>query len=388
MNRVCAKGKCTGCKACIDICPKEAISFEDNLICSETKINNEKCIGCGLCGRVCQANNPPSFSMPAVWYQGWANDQKIRENASSGGIASALSVAFINNGGVVCSCLFKDGDFQYQIINRIDELEKFAGSKYVKSNPIGVYKSVKNYLRQGVSVLFIGLPCHVAAVRNYVGNTLEVKLYTVDLICHGTPSIKVLDRFLKQYHFDLKSIQDLNFRQKTHFQVRDGYKGIVIDGGTDRYSLAFLNSLIYTENCYECKYARIERTSDITIGDSWESELSSDEKKKGISLILCQTQKGMELVNNSNLCLKSVNLKKAISANHQLQEPSSKPKYYNDILKQLQRGEKFNRVVFHYLPWKCIKQDIKQLLLRVKHVGGGKIIYSLYVKNSITNFNK
>ena len=370
MNRVCAKGKCTGCKACIDICPKEAISFEDNLICPETKINNEKCIGCGLCERVCQANNSPSFSMPVAWYQGWANDQKIRKIASSGGIASALSVAFINNGGVVCSCLFKDGDFQYQIINRINELEKFAGSKYVKSNPIGVYKNVKNYLRQGISVLFIGLPCHVAAVRNYVGNALEVKLYTVDLICHGTPSIKVLDSFLKQYHFDLKSIQNLNFRQKTHFQVRDGYKGIVINGGTDRYSLAFLNSLIYTENCYECKYARIERTSDITIGDSWQSELSSDEKEKGISLILCQTQKGMELVNNSNLCLKSVDLKKAISANHQLQEPSSKPKYYNDILKRLQHGEKFNRVVFHYLPWKCIKQDIKQLLLRVKHVGG------------------
>lgn len=37
----------------------------------------------------------------------------------------------------------------------------------------------------------------------------------------------------------------------------------------DKYTLAFLNSINYTENCYNCQYAKIERVSDLTIGDSW-----------------------------------------------------------------------------------------------------------------------
>lgn len=42
----------------------------------------------------------------------------------------------------------------------------------------------------------------------------------------------------------------------------------------------FLGGLFYTENCYECKYAQLNRVSDITIGDSWGSELPTEEQKK------------------------------------------------------------------------------------------------------------
>ena len=38
----------------------------------------------------------------------------------------------------------------------------------------------------------------------------------------------------------------------------------------------------YTENCYSCRYASQSRVSDISLGDSWGSELSEEEKKKGI----------------------------------------------------------------------------------------------------------
>ena len=242
----------------------------------------------------------------------------------------------------------------------------------MKSNPEGAYKSIRKYLTQGTKVLFIGLPCHVAAVHNYVGQTLENELYTVDLICHGTPSLLLLKNFLKQYRYELDNTSDLNFRNKAHFAIGDSYKSVVVKGGTDRYSLAFLNSLIYTENCYECKYARFERVSDITLGDSWNSELPKEEQQRGISLVLCQTEKGKKLLEMSDLCLHSVDLDKAVSANHQLREPSTKPAAYKDIFEKLKKGNKFNRVIFRYLPLKCIKQNIKQLLLKMKCMRGEK----------------
>ena len=48
----------------------------------------------------------------------------------------------------------------------IEELNDFAGSKYVKSNPIGIYAKVIEKLKHSEKVLFIGLPCQVAAVKN------------------------------------------------------------------------------------------------------------------------------------------------------------------------------------------------------------------------------
>ena len=381
MSTVCKNGKCSGCKACIDICPRGAISFSDNLTYLEANIDEGKCIECNLCHKVCQENNPPDFHNPITWYQGWTKDQHVREGASSGGIASALAIAFINNGGVVCSCKLMNGDFHYQISNSIRALEGCAGSKYVKSNPEGAYKSIRKYLVQGTKVLLIGLPCHVAAARNYVGQTLENELYTVDLICHGTPSLLLLKNFLKQYGYELDNTSDLKFRNKAHFAIGDSYKSVVVKGGTDRYSLAFLNSLIYTENCYECKYARLERVSDITLGDSWNSELPKDEQQQGISLVLYQTEKGKKLLEISNLCLHSVDIDKAVSANHQLREPSTKPAAYKDIFEKLKNGNKFNSVIFRYLPLKCIKQNIKQFLLKTKCMrGGGKIIYSVSIQ--------
>ena len=41
----------------------------------------------------------------------------------------------------------------------------------------------------------------------------------------------------------------------------------------------------YTANCYLCVYANIKRISDITLNDSWGTELSSDEWNKGIELL-------------------------------------------------------------------------------------------------------
>lgn len=240
-------------------------------------------------------------------------------------------------------------------------------------------------MKSGSSVLFIGLPCQVQAVYLYVGDLLQKNLYTIDLICHGTPSPKLLQDFLLQYHMKLKDIENISFRSKDRFALKNNSYSIVQKGTVDRYLLAFLCSLNYTENCYSCRYADIKRGGDLTIGDSWGTELSKEEQKKGISLILCQTDKGKKLLQMGNLSLFNVDLDKAIACNAQLRGPSEKIKRHNRFFK-LYKNKHFNRTVFFCLPEKCCRQIVKAVLLKLKIIKEGVKYMIIISKKSKANY--
>lgn len=358
MKTVCKINQCNGCMACIDACPKHCITISDNLETNNALIDTELCINCKLCEQICPNINKINGLDPIEWKQGWAND-KVREQSSSGGAASAIIKYFISSGGYVAACLFKNGQFSYDITNDLEYAGKFAGSKYVKSNPSGIYIKIQERLKTD-KVLFIGLPCHVAALKNYIKN--NDNLYTIDLICHGTPSVKLLDQYLNEKGYYLKQLNDIQFRKNTDF-------GLWVDGTKidkprvmDQYLCAFLEAINYTENCYSCQFASLKRVSDLTLGDSWGSEFK-EEEKKGISLLLAQTKKGAELLNHSGLELKHLDLNNAIRNNLQLIHPSKISSKRNIFFKMIKKGYSFSLSTLNAVPKLCIKQKIKQILI-------------------------
>ena len=183
--------------ACVESCSKSAIQIEDTFDSYNAVINESICINCGLCHKTCPNNRPVIKHKPIEWHEGWACDD-IRRDASSGGVASAIMKSFIEHGGYVASCLFENGRFSFDVTNSVERTNRFAGSKYVKSNPLGVYKKIKLLLSDNEKVLFLGLPCQVAGLKNYLNLKNDDNLYTIDLICHGSPSPKILNLFLKE----------------------------------------------------------------------------------------------------------------------------------------------------------------------------------------------
>lgn len=378
MRTVCRDNSCTGCMACIGKCKKNAITIKDSIVAYNAVIDEDKCVNCGMCEKVCPNNQAVEKRKPIDWKEGWASEN-IRECSSSGGAASAMMKYFVENGGYVAACLFKQGEFVFEITNHVEELINFAGSKYVKSNPIGIYAKVIEKLKSGNKVLFIGLPCQVAAVKNSIAmlpSEIKENLYTVDLICHGSPSPRILSMALEEKGIDIKKLTKIRFRNKTNFGLSSqdggqGYKTLTPAGVQDMYTYAFLTSLDYTENCYSCQYATIERVADVTIGDSWGSDLPQQEQGKGVSLLLCQTDKGVNLVKNSGILLKKVDIDKAIEANHQLRHPSVAPNIREVFFAGLDKG--FYKSVSRCAPKVYYKQKTKEILIRLKVIqGGGK----------------
>lgn len=372
MSLVCEKDKCAGCYACVSLCPTSAISIEDEMVHMNAVIDDERCIGCGRCHRVCQSNHPAELRKTVDSWQGWARGE-VRSGSSSGGFAAAIERAFISAGGCAASCKLNGERFGFALARDIEGLSGFAGSKYVKSSPEGIYEPVRNELKSGGRVLFVGLPCQVSAMRNYLGTgSLVNGFYAIDLICHGSPSIKILRQALVEHGFDLGGVKEVYFRENESFGLRTDVKRVSQPGVVDPYLTAFLKGGCYTENCYSCHYARRERVGDLTLGDSWGTELK-DQEDKGISLALVQTEKGRALLEMADLDLLPVDYENAVAHNHQLEHPSLKDEGHDRFFEALLSGGSVRSASLHAYPGYCAKQTVKSVLARFGIVRRGGI---------------
>ena len=191
---------CTGCGACYNKCPVDAISMScDEKGYIHPKLNEEKCINCGLCLKACAIEhdfrkNDSAPDCVAIW----ASDE-VRAKSSSGGMFSLLANQILEDGGVVFGSAFTDDFYgaEHRIAKTVDELKPLRGSKYVQSDIKQTYREAKQYLDANVPVLFTGCPCQIAGLYGYLGKDYP-NLYTADLVCHGVPSASLLKTFIQE----------------------------------------------------------------------------------------------------------------------------------------------------------------------------------------------
>lgn len=327
------KASCCGCNACAEICPKHCIRMvEDAQGFVYPQVDSSVCVECGMCEKVCPfevANL--SLRPPLKAYAAWNKNRQEHLESSSGGAAYVFSSYILDKGGVVYGCTADGIDVRHIRVENHSELPKLQGSKYVQSNVCGLFKEVKNDLKSGKPVLFIGTPCQVAGLKNYIKHIPE-HLYLVDLICHGVPSQKMLHDHIKHVAKGQK-IQRISFRKGNSFII--SFKALNFSHNADvweepykdLYMKGFMDGMTYRSSCYQCSFACPSRVSDMTIGDFWglkNAELLPKESKDGISLLLPMTDKGLNLIhaveNNMYICERSVD--EAVNGNTQLRHPS------------------------------------------------------------------
>lgn len=326
------KAACCGCNSCAEVCPKHCIQMvEDAQGFIYPQVDSSVCVECGMCEKVCPLEVANlSLRKPLKAYAAWNKNRQEHLLSSSGGAAYIFSSYIIEKGGVVYGCTSDGIDVRHIRVENHSELFKLQGSKYVQSDVRGLFKKVKNDLKNGKTVLFIGTPCQVAGLKNYIGHHNE-HLYWVDLICHGVPSKQMLHEHIKHVAKG-KKIQHISFRKGTDYRFsitanKFSYEVSLWETPyKDLYLKGFFEGMINRPSCYQCPFACSTRVSDITIGDFWglkHAECLPEEVKDGVSLLLPMTNKGINLIQKveNNLYIYERSVEEAVNGNTQLRHP-------------------------------------------------------------------
>lgn len=323
-------------------------------------VDTATCLNCGLCYKNCVINNPEPLRLPLNTYGAVRHERDKVRLSSSGGVFAAIAEHMIEreNWCVVGSILDESISAVHVITDTVSGLLPMYGSKYVQSEMRDVYKAIRMRLGRGESVLFSGTPCQVAAIQRY--SKYHPNLYTVEVICHGVPNNAMFNSYLNQY--DRGTISQFIFRDKGQgwsFNNKIVYKNGRVKKVNHRlssYMTYFLKGEIYRDSCYKCPYATEKRCADITIGDFWgimQTRPDIDgvvDVEKGVSCLLVNTEKGAELVKNSQVDLYDVPYQAIKDGNGPVNEPS-KHTDKREIILNIWRKNHDWKEVHHY--WKA-----------------------------------
>lgn len=299
------KSECCGCSACYSICPKACITLqEDNEGFRYPIVNTDICIDCHLCEVVCPIINYKNENKHPLVF-GLRNKNVFTQKlSSSGGVFFSLAEYTISRGGIVFGVIYDENlHVIYHGAETIEECRKFHGSKYVESYiPDNLFRDIQLCLKRKREVLFVGTPCHVAGLKNFLRKKYD-NLLTCDLICSSVPSPRIYKDYLN-FAQRKKNIRSINMRwkedgwnkPKQQIVYSDGQKLIGKGDAKLWHTIAFTH-LVSRPSCHKCCFTNFNRPADFSIGDFWGIETSHPNffDKKGVSLLLINTEKGKKI---------------------------------------------------------------------------------------------
>jgi len=361
MIEITQKDRCSGCWACVNKCPVNAIEMiEDEKGFKYPKIDKEKCVNCGLCEKACPIVNNEELSHEVEAFACMNKDENIRLNSSSGGVFNLLAEEVIKRDGVVYGAAFDDNfEVKHIKVDNNKDLERLRTSKYVQSEVGMMYSDAKKMLEEGKYVLFTGTPCQIEGLYSFLGKEYD-KLYTQDIICHGVPSPLVWREYLKFRKMkDSKNPVRINFRYKDEgwslyaLLLQYNNSAYKTSHRDDLFMQSFLKNVILRDSCYACSFKKKIRKSDITLADFWgiNKVLPEMNDNKGTSLVIINSDRGKELFNiiTEKIEFKEVNLEEALKYNASMIRSVAKPNNADDFFKEI--GEtRFDILVKKYVP--------------------------------------
>lgn len=304
--------KCYGCTACLNICPKKAISWtsdEEGFYIPCIDLN--KCVDCGKCQKVCPALNLEAFETldrsDSYGVAVQSSNKQDLNKSSSGGMFSLIAAKIIEEGGVVCGCAWNEmGIAKHIIVEKKEELDQLRRSKYVQSNLNTVYSEVKECIDNGKKVVFCGTPCQIAGLHLFLSGINTENIITISLVCHGVPSPLLLSEYIKWLEEQSgKKITEIRFRDKDKYGWGHNIALYFSDNSKkqmpsafDNYYSCYIEGVLNRKVCYSCPFRSLKYGNDLLIGDYWKAKQISKPMDigSGLSAVAPMTKKGMELL--------------------------------------------------------------------------------------------
>lgn len=304
-----AEENCCGCSACYSICPRQAIAMEeDSKGFRYPIIDNSKCVGCGLCKRVCRFPlNKENLGDIQRFFAIKHKDKKVVRSSQSGGAFTLFSDWILEQNGVIYGAKLNTSDFSVSHVraDSAGQRDLMRGSKYVQSDMHGCFDLVASDLLNGRFVLFSGTPCQCDGLLSFLDlKHINVdRLYTADIICHGVPSQKMFKSFVKwnEKRYGI-TVSNFLFREKYKYPWGKHIEKIVFENGKTVYSEWFAN-IFYNDcslrgSCFNCHYAFPVRNTDLTYADFWGIGKCRPEMndRYGCSALIVHSEKGLDLL--------------------------------------------------------------------------------------------
>ena len=312
MIEIVDKNLCCGCSACKSICPKKCITMKyDKEGFSYPSVDEKRCIRCNACDKICpmkkKNNRHSTSSLCAIQNKNVSE----RNQSTAGGAFSIVANSILEDGGVVYAVGYDENtNVVHKRVTRKEELPDLRGSKYVQSCMSDTLIKIKKDLKSNKKVLFVGTPCQVHAVYNYIGYTNDY-LYTIDLLCLGVSSPglfrKYIDYLEKKYR---KKVLRVDFRNKNFGYSTPNIRVTFSDRTfiQQNYDSKVHSNLFFKgyrnvrPSCYSCEFREKSRVSDFTIGDFPEIGLYNKQldDDKGTTKLWIHTKKGRDILSSND----------------------------------------------------------------------------------------
>lgn len=210
---ICPENQCTGCGACKSICKANAVYFSDaNSSPPVALIDKSRCIGCNMCKKVCPANNAADLHTPTDCYALWAKNPDEQIKCASAGAVSAFYEKVLDDNGIVFGTHFVNQKFIFDFAENKQDAKAFRGSRYLQAEVGNAYINAKSFLEKGKKVIFVGTPCQIAGLINFLKKPYD-NLITIDLICHGVAPADYFYTYVKEIIGDAQ-YDNVEFRGK------------------------------------------------------------------------------------------------------------------------------------------------------------------------------
>lgn len=350
---------CTGCTACMSICPRQCIDMkkDNNGFTYPIIANPSLCINCGACNLICPVsnkNNYTNINLP-IAYAAFSINEAMRMESSSGGIFSEIANVILEKGGVVYGAAYnKAFDVYHYCVDNPEELYKIRGAKYTESDLKNTFSEILKRIKNGQYVLFSGTPCQVAGLKSFVKKDYE-NLICIDFVCHGVPSPMVWKEYIKY-----RSMEDVNggkpirinlrakntgwsqYQYSNVFEYANGKQHSALSSQS-LFMKLFVGDYISRLSCENCKFKGYSRVSDITLGDFWgiwDIDPEMDDNK-GTSVVLIQSEKGKRLWEEikGKIKYKQVTLEQASQYNPSMLVASKAKQNREDVLERIRTGK-------------------------------------------------